>query len=89
MALAQGLTILFTGTFQLAQVVGIAEGVEAIVAEVGFPVVVAENVVESGQNADLVHGLGAASVSGESPSGRARRRAVHSRTARLIRPAHC
>ena len=38
------LSVLLKSPFQLAQVVGIAEGMEAIVAEVGFPVVVADHV---------------------------------------------
>jgi len=58
--LGPGLAVLFKGPFEFPQVMGVAQGMEAIVAEVGFPVVMTKQPVEPGQNADRVHGFAAA-----------------------------
>ena len=60
-----GLAVLLEGPFQFAQLVGVAQAVEAVVAKIGFLVVMAQQAVETGQDADRVHGLGAAFGMGE------------------------
>ena len=51
------LAILFPGSLQFAEMVGIAQGVKSAVVKIGFPVIVTKNPCEAGQNPDRLYGL--------------------------------
>jgi hypothetical protein len=53
------LVISLPGPLQLSEVVGIAQGMDTLVTVVGLPVIMAQNTLEDGQNAHLIHGLDA------------------------------
>lgn len=59
--LGPGFVVFLVEEFEFAQVVLVAQGVETlVVGEVGFPMVVDEPVGAARQDAEVVHGLGAA-----------------------------
>lgn len=62
--LGPDLIVLFVEEDEFAQQVGVAEAMGAVVFEVGFPKVVDGAALESGQDAGVVHGLGAAFLMG-------------------------
>ena len=51
------LAILFPGSLQFAEMVGIAQGVKPAVVKIRFPVIVTKNPCETGQNPDSLYGL--------------------------------
>ena len=51
------LAILLPGPLQFAEMVGVAQGVQPTVVEIGFPVIVTENPCKTWKDADRLHGL--------------------------------